>query len=344
MIIFCNGVFDLFHYGHVAYFKNIKEKYPNSFLLVGILNDKISSCMKRNPYYNEIQRKSLVQSCKYVDKSIILVDKTITMDFINNHKIDLVIHAFSSVEEYDTEMVNGIFSIPTKLEKIEVFPYTNGISTTSIVQDIVSNNSQMINVGKQGWDSVWEKKGMNPSYNLRVLNGHTYDGIDYNLCYKNIMYTLDIKPNEKILEIGCGAGYLSQLFSINFDYYGIDYSRSLLNKNIALTHSKVFQCQASILPFKDKWFEKCFSLNVFEYFPDKDYAFKVLEEIERVTQKSVYIVNIRSKTYDRRPSTYKYDDQCNHLTYTHYDFIKHGYTICDATYEHDSRFSVFKNL
>ena len=39
MIIFCDGVFDWFHHGHVNHFKNIKELYPDSFLLVGVLND-----------------------------------------------------------------------------------------------------------------------------------------------------------------------------------------------------------------------------------------------------------------------------------------------------------------
>ena len=43
MIIFCDGVFDLFHYGHVNHFKNIKDLYPDSYLIVGVLIDSIAT-------------------------------------------------------------------------------------------------------------------------------------------------------------------------------------------------------------------------------------------------------------------------------------------------------------
>ena len=56
MIIFCDGVFDWFHHGHVNHFKNIKELYPDSFLLVGVLNDLEASSYKRKSHFNEEKR------------------------------------------------------------------------------------------------------------------------------------------------------------------------------------------------------------------------------------------------------------------------------------------------
>ena len=40
------------------------------------------------------------------------------------------------------------------------------------------------------------------------------------------------------------------------NYFGIDYSRSLINKAIKLTKCKVYNCEANNLPFKDNYFDK----------------------------------------------------------------------------------------
>ena len=43
MNIYTDGIFDLFHRGHIEFLNNIKKKYPNSNLIVGIINDKEST-------------------------------------------------------------------------------------------------------------------------------------------------------------------------------------------------------------------------------------------------------------------------------------------------------------
>jgi cytidyltransferase-like protein len=343
MIIFCDGVFDLFHEGHVNHFKKIKDMFPNCFLFVGVLNDKISTIYKRIPIFSEDKRISFVDSCKYVDKTTLDYPVIMTEEFITKHNIDLVVHAFSNVADYEKQF--KYFEVPIRLNKMKVLDYNKGVSTSSIIKDIKSFNIKCeTGENKNGWDKIWELKGKEYSNNLETLSGYENTNFDSNMSYKTIMYMLDIKPNERILEIGCGSGNFSKLFSINFDYFGIDYSRSLINRNISLTNSKVYNCEAIMLPFKNKYFNHSFCVSVFEYFPTKEYAFKVLDEIERVTKTSIYIVNIRSNTHENRPTKYKYNESPKHLIFTHYDFIKYGYSICDATYEKESRFSVFKKI
>ena len=87
MIIFCDGVFDLFHSGHVNHFKKIKDLYPKSYLFVGVLNDIEATGYKRKPVFNELKRLSLVDSCKYVDKATIDYPVLMTEEFILEHKI-----------------------------------------------------------------------------------------------------------------------------------------------------------------------------------------------------------------------------------------------------------------
>jgi len=343
MIIFCDGVFDLFHTGHINHFKKIKEMYTDCTLFVGVLNDNEATDYKRQPIFNEKKRLSLVNSCKYVDKATIDYPVILTEEFISQNKIDLVIHAFSNKNDYEKQL--HYFEVPIRLNKMKVIDYNEGISTTNIINDINSNNRLCDSDElKNGWDKIWELKGKETTDDLASLNGYENTDFSYSLAYKEIVYKLDIKPDEKVLEIGCGAGRFSQLFGVNFDYYGIDYSRSLINRNISITNSKVLNCEAAELPFKDNHFDYCFSVGVVEYFPDKEYASKVLKEIERVTKKGIYILNIRTKTHEAKLSKHKYDGDFTHTIYNHEDFTKHGYTICDASYEKDKRFSGIKIL
>ena len=343
MIIFCDGVFDLFHSGHVNHFKKIKDLYPNSYLFVGVLNDIEATGYKRKPVFNELKRLSLVESCKYVDKATIDYPVLMTEEFILEHKIDLVIHAFSNKNDYEKQL--KYFEVPLRLNKMKIIDYNDGISTTNIIKDINSYNRLCdSDEQKSGWDKIWELKGKEPTCDLSTLNGYEGTDFDPGFTYKNIVYKLDIKPNSKVLEVGCGAGQFSELFNVNFDYYGIDYSRSLVNRNISLTNSKVFNCEAANLPFKDNHFDYCFSVGVFEYFPSKEYAYKVIKEIERVTKKGVYILNIRNKTHDVKQDKHKYDGDFQHIIYEREAFEMLGYSVCDATYEKDKKFSVFKKL
>jgi cytidyltransferase-like protein len=343
MIIFCDGVFDLFHSGHVNHFKKIKELYPDSYLFVGVLNDNESTSYKRKPIFNENKRLSLVNSCKYVDKATIDYQAILTEEFINQHNIDLVIHAFSTKNDYENQI--KYFEVPVRLNKMKIIDYNDGISTTNIIKDINSYNRLCdADEQKSGWDKIWELKGKESTNSLTTLNGYEGTEFDAGFTYKNIVYKLDIKPNSKVLEVGCGAGQFSKLFNVNFDYYGIDYSRSLINRNISITNSKVFNCDAIHLPFKDNYFDFCFSVGVFEYFPTKEYAVNALKEIERVTKKGVYIINIRNKTHQIKLDKHKYEGDFQHIIYDHTDFETLGYTVCDATYEKEKKFSAFKML
>ena len=126
------------------------------------------------------------------------------------------------------------------------------------------------------------------------------------------------------------------------DYFGIDYSSTLINKNINLFKSKVYNTSANNLPFKDKYFDYSFSFSVFEYFPSKQYTQEVLEEMHRVTKKGIYIINIRNKTHIKKKEKHKFDGVFQHLVYNLDDFT--DFTILPAVYDNNERFSAIKYL
>jgi cytidyltransferase-like protein len=338
--IFCDGVFDLFHDGHVKHFCQIKKKYPNSYLMVGVLNDKITSEYKRVPIFNEIKRLELISSCKYVDEATLNYPVIMTEEFMNENSIDLVIHAFAN--KNDLEKQKKYFEVPIKLNKMEIIEYNSGISTTNLI-NLLETNESIINSNKDGWDKIWELKGNENSTNLRVLNGYENTTFDSNKSYEEIKSRLGIQKDDKIIEFGCGAGQFSKLFdNESFNYFGIDYSQNLVLKNIHINNSKVFNCRANQTPFKDKYFDFAFCIGVFEYFPSKEYAYEVIKEMERVTKNKIYILNIRSGTHNEKKSKHKYEGCFKHIVYKPTDFPDFQHLV--STYENDVKFSIIKDL
>ena len=49
MRIYVDGIFDLFHVGHVKMFKYIKERWVGCSLIAGVINDKTAEDYKRLP-------------------------------------------------------------------------------------------------------------------------------------------------------------------------------------------------------------------------------------------------------------------------------------------------------
>jgi cytidyltransferase-like protein len=339
MIIFCDGVFDLFHFGHVNHFKQIKDLYPDSFLIVGILNDELSTNYKRKPFLNELKRKKLIESCKYVDKTIFDYPIIMTEQFIDENNIDLIVHAFNNKHDHDKQQ--KYFEIPIKLNKFKILNYDNNISTTSILNNI-NTISNIDTNDKSGWDLIWEKKGNTKDDNPFNLNG--YDDTSFNPkdSFNDITSKFNISKDSKVLEFGCGAGLLSNIFNNECDYYGIDYSSSLISKNMKLYNSKVYNCSADKTPFKDKFFDYSFSIGVFEYFPSKEYSLEVINEMKRVTKKGIYIINIRKNTHDCKKEKHKFNGVYKHLIYNTDDFF--DFEILVSNYEQNDRFSAIKYL
>ena len=130
-----DGVWDRYHWGHVAHFRHCQELdgVPN-FLIVGVISDKDAESYKRRPLFDEVHRSTLVASCRYVDEVISSSPLVLTEDFIRDHHIDVVCHAFA--DEQDDSKQNSFFEVPKTLGIFRSVPYNAGVSTTQLLEMI----------------------------------------------------------------------------------------------------------------------------------------------------------------------------------------------------------------
>ena len=133
MIFYANMVADLFHYGHVNFLKSIYlQKKEGDLLYIGIHSDKTTESYKRTPIMTMEERIKVVEGCKYVDKVIADSPVTITKEFIDLHKIDLIFTPDNRTEDE----IKLMLEVPYQMGIVRKIPYTNTISTTDIIKRI----------------------------------------------------------------------------------------------------------------------------------------------------------------------------------------------------------------
>ena len=128
--IYVDGVFDLFHPGHINFLTEAR-KYGDK-LIVGVISDKDVQSYKRTPIISHSDRITMIKHCTLVDNVIENPPLVLTEKFINENKIDLVIHADDSKQE-------EFFKVPITMGIMKYIPYTSRISTTKLIHHISQN-------------------------------------------------------------------------------------------------------------------------------------------------------------------------------------------------------------
>ena len=147
------------------------------------------------------------------------------------------------------------------------------------------------------WKDIWQKKGQNCQANANIgvvelltINGYDTSGdsliesawVDYahyvgNLC--------QIENGAKsLLEIGCGGGVYLKCYAEsnkNLEIYGLDYSKSLIDVAQSVIPRGTFCCAEAAevdKAFAGKTFDCIICGGVVIYFPNKEYAFEVIQK------------------------------------------------------------------
>lgn len=148
------------------------------------------------------------------------------------------------------------------------------------------------------WIDYWNKKGASGEKDIKKISG--YEGhLSYlpnaskKLLIASIVSKLKLNKNDKLLDVGCGVGILTVEFKkYAGEVVGIDASRFMLK--LVPSNIKTYLAEVSNMPFPDQEFDKILCHSIFQYFPNLDYAQKVVKEMYRVCKIGglIYIIDV----------------------------------------------------
>lgn len=95
---------------------------------------------------------------------------------------------------------------------------------------------------------------------------------------------VDLKPETRLLDVGCGNGFFTFYFDKICNAYGIDYSEIMLQMNPV---KKTSIMNASDLRFEDNSFDAVFCHALLHHVDDID---RVIQEMRRVSRRYVIIL------------------------------------------------------
>jgi cytidyltransferase-like protein len=130
--IYCNGVFDLCHIGHIKQFEQA-SKYGQ--VVVGVHSDEDVATYKRVPIQTTEERVEIVKNSKYVDQVISNAPLITTLEFMKANQLDFILIS----PEYDS-LTDHYYAEPRIAGKVIVGSRYPNMSTSLIVSRIKSRN------------------------------------------------------------------------------------------------------------------------------------------------------------------------------------------------------------
>jgi len=159
IVIYADGVYDLFHYGHALQLRQAKLSFPSTRLLVGVCSDELVRDHKASTVMSHQERCESVRHCKWADEVIPEAPWIITPEFLAKHEIDYVAH---DEDPYSAAGHEDVYSSVKREGKFLPTRRTPGISTTDLVSRMVAQyrsgdfNSKLKKAGNEGlsWNGL----------------------------------------------------------------------------------------------------------------------------------------------------------------------------------------------
>ena len=209
IIVYTDGIFDLFHFGHANLFRKIKHEtfsdYSDEeiYLIVGVASDIDTHSKKGITVMNEKDRYNMVSQCKYVDMVIESCPWIINLEFIEKYKIDYVARE-DSPYIMGSEDGEDIYQLVKSLNKFKHVSRTDNISSTDIITKIIKNyNHYLVRNLKRGIDrndlnlSTW--KAFQVMFSYKLKSGELINDIEKKV--DKVSYSIHdslLKKNQEI--------------------------------------------------------------------------------------------------------------------------------------------------
>ncbi|KAI1380931.1 choline-phosphate cytidylyltransferase [Hypoxylon crocopeplum] len=139
--VYADGVFDLFHLGHMRQLEQAKKAFDDVYLIVGVTGDEETHKRKGLTVLSGEERAETVRHCKWVDEVVEDCPWIVTPEFLEKHQIDYVAH---DDIPYGAAEGDDIYAPIKKEGKFLVTQRTEGVSTTGIITKIVRDYEKYI--------------------------------------------------------------------------------------------------------------------------------------------------------------------------------------------------------
>ena len=162
--VYVDGVYDLFHVGHVDFFKRVRGMFDGDvWLIAGVTSERDTEKFKGKTVISAKDRCEMVRQCRYVDEVIEDCPWIIDAQFVSANRIDWVVH-----DEAPYEMGAGADGsgaggggadgdggdVYAYVKRVGIFKHvdrTHGVSSTDIISRIIRNyNHYLVRNLKRG--------------------------------------------------------------------------------------------------------------------------------------------------------------------------------------------------
>ncbi|KAJ1955929.1 choline-phosphate cytidylyltransferase [Linderina pennispora] len=132
--LYCDGIYDLFHYGHARALEQAKKSFPSVYLMVGMCGDAETHSRKGKTVLTENERYESMRHCRWVDEVITDAPWVITQEFIDEHEIDFVCH---DDLPYASSECDDVYAFVKDQGRFLPTQRTDGVSTSDLITRIV---------------------------------------------------------------------------------------------------------------------------------------------------------------------------------------------------------------
>lgn len=130
--VFAPGVCDLFHGGHVEFFRQARTLGDR--LIAGVASDATAAAYKPLPILSMEERLAVVASCRYVDRVLPDSPPRVDVAALDRMGADFAVHGDDITDQELERSFPGLMAAG----RMKLVPYTSQISSRQIIERIAN--------------------------------------------------------------------------------------------------------------------------------------------------------------------------------------------------------------
>jgi len=142
--IWCDGCYDMMHFGHANSLRQAKEF--GDYLIVGVHSDADIAKHKGPTVMKEKERYEAVRACKWVDEVVEGSPYVTTLELMDEHNIDYCVHGDDITTD---EHGNDTYRLVKEAKRYKECKRTAGVSTTDLVGRMLLRSKPVVPSGQK---------------------------------------------------------------------------------------------------------------------------------------------------------------------------------------------------